>query len=313
MSLQQRTAIRRASGMGGCAALAICLLAAPVRSQGQQPPDAERPTFRAGVETVVVSVTVRDRQSRLVTTLAREDFRLLVDGRPVNIEVFTKERRPLMLGILLSTSQESSVARMRDVGRALVDALEPAEFAAVGTYALEIAISPFATSDRSVLHRVLNEEIWPGFLHTPVSSAVAAMIRAMPKDRGKPVVVVAGSDYAQRCDYRPCLSESDAGERALHEGVVIYGIVNRTKEPPTQVGAFPVAKMSAATGGGYLFLTGKEDLGPLMAQVVEELRHEYLLGFTPPVADGREHSVKVEVAKPGHRAIAHVTRKAARK
>ena len=76
----------------------------------------------------------------------------------MNIEVFTKERRPLMLGILLSTSQESGVARMRDVGRALVDALEPAEFAAVGTYALEIAISPFATSERAVLHRVLNEE-----------------------------------------------------------------------------------------------------------------------------------------------------------
>ena len=128
-------------------------------------------------------------------------------------------------------------------------------------------------------------------MHTPVSPAVASMVHAMPKDRGKPVVVVAGSDYAQRCDYRPCLSERDARERALHEGVVIYGIVNRTKEPPTQVGAFPVAKMSAATGGGYLFLTGKEPLGPLMAQVTEELRHEYLLGFTPPVADGREHSV----------------------
>ena len=94
-----------------------------------------------------------------------------------------------MLGILLSTSYESSVPRMRDVGRALVDALEPAEFAAVGTYALEIAISPFATSDRAVLQRVLNEEIWPGHMHTPVSPAVAAMIRAMPKDRGKPVVV----------------------------------------------------------------------------------------------------------------------------
>ena len=309
MSVRHRTAIHRACDLCGWAAWSILLLAAPLGSQGPPPPDAERPTFRAGVETVVVSVTVRDRRSRLVTTLAREDFRLLVDGRPVNIEVFTNERRPLMLGILLSTSHESGVARMRDVGRALVDALEPAEFAAVGTYALEIAISPFATSDRAVLHRVLNEEIWPGLMHTPVSPAVAAMVHAMPKDRGKPVVVVAGSDYAQRCDYRPCLSESDAGERALQEGVVIYGIVNRTKEPPTQVGAFPVAKMSAATGGGYLFLTGKEDLGPLMAQVTEELRHEYLLGFTPPVADGREHSVKVEVARPDHRAMARIARK----
>ncbi len=123
MRFRQRTTIRRACDLCGWAAVATCVLAAPVRSQGQQLPDAERPTFRAGVETVVVSVTVRDRRSRLVTALGREDFRLLVDGRPVDIEVFTKERRPLMLGILLSTSQESGVARIRDVGRALVDAL----------------------------------------------------------------------------------------------------------------------------------------------------------------------------------------------
>ena len=146
----------------------------------------------------------------------------------------------------------------------------------------------------------------------PVSNAVAAMIGAMPKDRGKPVIVVAGSDYAQSCYYRPCLGEGEARDLALREDVVIYGIVNRTKAPPTQIGAFPVAKLSAATGGGYMFLTAKDDLGALMAQVTEELRHAYLLGFTPAVADDREHTVKVDVSRPGHRAIAHVTRKAAR-
>ena len=61
-----------------------------------------------------------------------------------------------------------------------------------------------------------------------------------------------------------------------------------------------------------MVLTAKDDLGALMAQVTEELRHAYLLGFTPAVADEREHTVKVDVSRPGHRAIAHVTRKAAR-
>jgi Ca-activated chloride channel homolog len=287
----------------------VWLVWACVATLGSQSQAPERPTFRAGVETVVLSVTVRDSRHRLVTTLGRYDFRLLVDDRPVNVEVFSHERRPLMLGILLNTSYEANVNRMRQVGGALVDALEPAEFAAVGTYAIEIAISPFATSDRTVLQRVLTEEIWPAVSHGPVSDAIAAMVHATHKDHGKPVVVVAGSDYAQRCGYRPCLSESAARELALREGVVIYGIVNRTKEPPTQVGSFPVAKMAEVTGGGYLFLTGKENLGALMAQVTEELRHEYLLGFTPAVADDRDHTLKVEVARPEHRAIARVRRK----
>jgi Ca-activated chloride channel family protein len=289
--------------------LLVCMCAATLDSQAQ---DTGRPTFRAGVEMVVVSATVRDSRDRLVTTLEREDFRLSVDGRPVSVEVFTKERRSLMLGILISTRPEQNVPRLREVGRALVEGLEPTEFATVGTYGVEIAISPFATSDRAVLHRVLNEEIWPMGFVAPVSTAVAAMIEAMPKDRGKPVIVVAGSDYAQSCFYRPCLGEGEARELAVREGVVIYGIVNRTKAPPTQIGASPVAKLSASTGGGYVVLTAKDDLGALMAQVTEELRHEYLLGFTPAVADEREHTVKVDVTRPGHRAIAHVTRKAAR-
>jgi hypothetical protein len=67
------------------------------------------------------------------------------------------------------------------------------------------------------------------------------MIAAMPKDRGKPVLVVAGSDFAQSCGYRPCVGENDAGEVTQRGDAIVYGIVNRTKAPPMQVGAFPVA------------------------------------------------------------------------
>jgi Ca-activated chloride channel family protein len=289
------------------------LLGVALQAQVAQPPDPERPTFRAGVETVVVSVTVRDRSNHLVTTLERGDFRVLVDGRPVNIDVFSHERRPLMLGILLSTGQSSRLTTMRDVGRALVDAIEPGEHAAIGTYAHELAISPFATADRAILTRVLDEEVWPGIGGNLVNDAVAAMIRAMPKDRGKPVVVVAGSDFAQHCGYRPCLGEGTAETQATREGVVVYGVVSRTKDPPTQVGAFPVSRMSERTGGGYIFVRERDDLPTLMKQVAEELRHEYLLGFRPPVADDGEHTVRVDVAKPEYRAMVRVTQKARRK
>jgi hypothetical protein len=93
----------------------------------------------------------------------------------------------------------------------------------------------------------------------------------------------------------------------------IHGVVNRTQQPPTQIGAFPVAKLSKATGGGYIMVREKDDLRSLMKQVTEELRHEYLIGFTPAVADNREHTVKVEVATPGHQAMARATQKASRK
>jgi VWFA-related protein len=282
-----------------------------VSAENEQLPESASTTFRAGVETVVVSVTVRDRSNHLVTTLGRDDFRLFVDGRPVHVDVFSLERRPLMLGILLSTSRESGVDRTRDIARALVDAIEPDEHAAIGTYANEIAISPFATSDRIVLNRVLDEEVWPGE-GRPVNTAVAEMIRAMPKGRGKPAVVVVGSDFPESCGYRPCLADGDVRDLAQREEVIIYGLVNRTQQPPTQIGSLPVATLSKATGGGYIVLRRTDDLGSLMKQVAEGLRHQYLLGFTPPAADNRDHTVKVEVAKP-NQAMARSIQKASRR
>ena len=99
-----RSALAAAAG----SLMIVCLIHPALQGQSGQPSDPARPTFRAGVETVVLSVTVRDRTNHLVTTLDRDDFRLLVDGRPVKVEVFSHERRPLMLGILLNTSLESN-------------------------------------------------------------------------------------------------------------------------------------------------------------------------------------------------------------
>ncbi|HZL92734.1 MAG TPA: hypothetical protein VFB99_03785, partial [Vicinamibacterales bacterium] len=83
--------------------------------------------------------------------------------------------------------------------------------------------------------------------------------------------------------------------------------------PPAQIGAFPVAKLSNATGGGYMVVPHDVDLRALMKQVAEELRHEYLLGFTPAVADNHEHTVKVEVGRRDYQAIARAAQKAGRK
>jgi hypothetical protein len=135
------------------------------------------------------------------------------------------------------------------------------------------------------------------------------MIRALPAHRGRRVLVVVGSDYAQYCGSRPCVSEGNVRELAVREGVVIYGIVNRSKPPPMQIGGFPIEKMSAATGGGYLFLKRSDKLGMLMAQVLDELRHEYLLGFTPALADDHDHTLRVEVTRPSHRATARITQR----
>ena len=58
-------------------------------------------------------------------------------------------------------------------------------------------------------------------------------------------------------------------------------------------------KIAAATGGGYFELTSTNDLAATFKRVVDELHHQYALGFTPAALDGKMHTLEVRVTPPG--------------
>jgi VWFA-related protein len=58
-------------------------------------------------------------------------------------------------------------------------------------------------------------------------------------------------------------------------------------------------KIAAATGGGYFELTSAADLASTFKRVANELHHQYALGFTPTVLNGKMHSLTVRVTAAG--------------
>lgn len=70
------------------AALIAVLGATPpsVPTRFQRQPDQQPPTFQSGTQTVEVDVRVLDRSGRFITTLAKEDFQILEDGAPQQID-----------------------------------------------------------------------------------------------------------------------------------------------------------------------------------------------------------------------------------
>ena len=68
---------------------------------------------------------------------------------------------------------------------------------------------------------------------------------------------------------------------------------------PFSVGPDPGLKdLSAATGGGYFELTSAANLATTFRQVANELHHQYSLGFTPKVLDGKMHDLAVKLDDP---------------
>lgn len=56
-----------------------------------------------------------------------------------------------------------------------------------------------------------------------------------------------------------------------------------------------LSRLTAETGGGHFVLTARDDVNATFTQVMYELHHQYLLGFTPQAADGKKHVITVRV------------------
>jgi len=60
-----------------------------------------------------------------------------------------------------------------------------------------------------------------------------------------------------------------------------------------------LAKIAAETGGGYFELTNTADLASTFKRVADELHHQYLLGFSPALLDGKTHKIDVRIQQTG--------------
>ena len=271
------------------------------------------PTFRGGVRTVAVYATVQERGGRLVPDLTREDFEILDNGRPVQLTVFSNEPLPITVALMLdmSNSMVDEFTQVREAARHFVDLLGPADRARIGSFGDELALSPHLTGDKRLLVRVLEEELWPGG-GTPLWSALYAAMGSLASEPGRRVVLTL-TDGDDACflrirprpkvisdrpiELRPgyvnyCSTFERVRARAVRQEFMLYAIGMPDLSDDMQV-------LSVNTGGGFFTLGRHANLRESFARVVEELRHQYGLGFSPPVLDGATHTLEVRVRRPG--------------
>jgi VWFA-related protein len=153
-------------------------------------PSQELQTFRSGVSAIPIYATVRNNDGSLVPDLTREDFEIKDNGVKRELTSFSREIVPITVTMMLdmSGSQEVGALWMRDGARAFVDAMLPVDRARIGTFGHEISISPRLTGDKQYLHRVLNEEIWPGG-STPLWESLDRAMTSLAGEPGRRVVL----------------------------------------------------------------------------------------------------------------------------
>ncbi len=264
--------------------------------------------FRSGVRTVPVYATVRDREGRLVPGLTRDDFQILDNGKAVEIGTFSDEVLPVTTALLLdmSNSMVTSFHRVRTSARRFVQALWPADRVRIGTFGREVSISPLLTSDKAILARILDEELWPGGA-TPLWRASTVAMNSLADEQGRRVLLFltdgndSGGDYNcaplvrnPKGSIGPCPSRTDVRRQALVGEFMFYAI--GLEGEGLDNGLVDIAD---ETGGGRFELQNNADLDATFERVADELHHQYLLGFNPVVFDGKTHTLDVRVARSG--------------
>ena len=306
-------------------ALFAAIMAATIPVVAQQPQ-----TFRSEVQTVAVYATVRDHDGHLVPNLTKQDFQIIDDGRPAQISIFSNEFLPITLVLMLdlsgnmlqdgagsghdngpdviTTEQErhlnvvtqnvpSRYLRVRDAAAHLVDLLAPQDRVRIGTLSnQEVALSPLLTSDKAVLHRILREELWP----LGTARLWNGLNQAMDSIANEPArkVVLVFSSGLDRCpsfiSALRCVEPKTVSRQAVAGEFMIYaiGLTGRGLHDT-------LTRLAEDTGGGHFVLRDDAELTSVFERVVDELHHQYAIGFVPVVRDGKTHTLELKLAGRG--------------
>jgi VWFA-related protein len=288
------------------AAVSAALLTSATRAQ-------EQPQFRSGAKTVAVYATVTGPDGRLVPDLGREAFEVRDKGKPQPLTVFSNDVQPITVVMMLdrSGSMRGNFGLVQAAAEAFVRKLQPADKARIGSFAARVQIDPAGfTSDQAEMIRILRTEMQePG--PTPLWNALDEAITSLRDQDGRKVVVVFSDGGDAPMNFRfNNRSIMDVMRRAQQENVMVYAVglqSTQLRGPSPGRGGFSAGSLSSErpdpglaivaddTGGGYFELTRAEDLASTFARVVDELHHQYALGFDPAELDGKMHKIQVRV------------------
>jgi VWFA-related protein len=284
--------------------LRYCSLLALVCGCGGQ--DA---TFSSDVRVVSLLATVRDRSGAIVKNLTQDDFRLDEDGRPQTIRYFSRESDlPLTITLLVDTSRSmrtvfepERVASNQFLEQVL---REDRDVAAVVHFDVRVGVLQGLTSSREQLAVALDELRIPAIPSTRMYDAIRqASEDLMRKQNGRKAFILLSDGE----DVRSRTSIGTAIEYAQRADTMIYAILfahrrNRHGRSVTiAIGPNPnrgpkvMQRLARETGGGFFEVSNYNPIDKIYAQIQDELRNQYSIGYTPDRtdADGKYRKVKL--------------------
>ncbi len=261
----------------------------------------ETPTFRADVRLVNVVATVRNQKGDLVGTLQKEDFDIRDNGAVQEIRYFGRQTdQPLSVALLIDTSgstakdlgyETSSAAKFL---RALLSEGNPEDRVALYSFNYDIEQGGF-TRNYSSLEREL--KTLKGEAGTSLYDAVFYASQALEGRQGRKAIVIMtdGGDTTSTRDLKTALKAAQMADAVLYP-IVVLPITNPAGR--NTGGENALQFMAEGTGGRTFYPAVNDQLDKAFADIIRELRTQYVLGFYPagvPISKDPFHRLEVRV------------------
>jgi Ca-activated chloride channel family protein len=281
--------------------LAVLFAGLSIRAQG---PGVR---FRAGVDVILLNVTVTNGARRYVTDLDLGDFTVLEEGRPQNITFFRKADVRMALALLIdsSASMEEALPVAQEAAAGFVRQLAPADVATVIDFDSRVQILAPFTDDKTALDDAIRNTVAAG--STSLYNALYIALRELGKirlndeqevPRRRAIVLLSDGE-----DTSSLVTFDEVLDVALRSDNVIYTIglgidasaARRAADP-----SFVLTRLAQQTGGRAFFPSLAKDLTGVYADIRDELSSQYLLAYVSSnERTGRWRNVNVRVNRPG--------------
>lgn len=285
---------RKAAGMAGVTV--AVLLCAGMTLRGQNPQKQQLPTFRVGVETVFVKVSVTDPLNRCVTGLQKEHFKVYEDKVEQAINYFTQEAAPVSVGIIFDVSgsmkDNNNIQKAKNAIVRFLENGNPQDEYCLITFNERTSLVQNFTRQSSNLRNIIAQKQAGG--RTALFDAIYMgldQVKAAKNEKKALILVTDGEDNTSRYTY------AEVHEFARESDVQIYAV---GEEGLLGYGRSIIHSIVNLTGGRDFFPNNFNELDYYIDLIHAELRNQYVLGYNPTnkVHDGRWRKIQVKLDPP---------------
>ena len=250
--------------------------------------------FSEGVNVQVVQINalVSDRSGKSVSGLTPAQFRVLEDGRPQRILHFAAEDAPLEIVVAMdiSGSMGAAIDDLKIAVREFLSRLKPTDLVTLVAFNQEMFTLTSRESDPVKLAAAVDR--LTTFGGTTLYDVIIRSLELLSRQPGRRSLVVFsdGEDQSSQATFAVV-------DRALRgtDATLFMVALGRGREQADL--RETVAALAEPTGGRALFAEKPSELGETFTELLNELTHQYLIGYesTNPAKDGAWRKLEVEV------------------